>query len=477
MRACATVCRPTWFPAYLEQLAVLPVLPSGKADRNSLPPPRGERRLAARGEYAAPAAGAEQGLAELLASVLRIERVSADSHFFNDLGADSLLMAHFNAAIRQRGDLPPVSMKDIYLHPTIRQLAAALPATSPAQGPVEGPAQPVDGQAQNPVWAGEHSARPAEPDARPAGTPQYLLCGALQLLAFAGYVCLAALWLNMSIGWVATAHGMPQIYAHLAAVGGGGLLATGGVPVAVKWLLIGRWKRQRVRVWSLAYVRFWVVKGLVVTNPLVRLCVGTPLYNLYLWALGAKVGRGALILTPHVPVCTDLLSIGPGSVIRKDCYLNGYRAQAGFIETGPVTAGAGAFLFNGTPLKGLSWRLLGVRIGRRVFDDGCDIVERTLASVGSDCALNAGSTIQSHSLEDGTFKSDHFSIGAGCTIGTHAFVHYGVTMGDGAVVDTDSFVMKGECIPPRARWQGNPAAAMPDDDGSRRPASRSSGDA
>ncbi len=60
--------------------------------------------------------------------------------------------------------------------------------------------------------------------------------------------------------------------------------------------LIGRWTRQRIRVWSLAYVRFWVVKKLVVANPVVRLCVGTPLYDLYLRALGAKVGRGALIL-------------------------------------------------------------------------------------------------------------------------------------------------------------------------------------
>ena len=25
----------------------------------------------------------------------------------------------------------------------------------------------------------------------------------------------------------------------------------------------------------------------------------------------------------------------------------------------------------GTPFKNLVWRLLGVRIGRRVFDDGC----------------------------------------------------------------------------------------------------------
>ena len=127
-------------------------------------------------------------------------------------------------------------------------------------------------------------------------------------------------------------------------------------------------------------------------------------------------------------------------------------------------------IFNGTPYKTLIWRLLGVRIGRRVFDDGCHIVERTLTRIGSDCTLNAASTVQGHSLEDGTFKSGHITIGNGCTIGTDAFVHYGVTMGEGAIVDADSFVMKGEHIPPHARWRGNPAASVPDNDGRRPPA-------
>ena len=80
---------------------------------------------------------------------------------------------------------------------------------------------------------------------------------------------------------------------------------------------------------------------MIVANPLARLAVGTPLYTLYLRALGARIGRGAVIFTTHVPVCTDLLTIGAGTVIRKDVYLSGYRARAGVIETGPVTLGAG----------------------------------------------------------------------------------------------------------------------------------------
>ena len=117
-------------------------------------------------------------------------------------------------------------------------------------------------------------------------------------------------------------------------------------------------------------------------------------------------------------------------------------------------------IFNGTPFKGALWRLLGVRVGRRVFDDGCAIVERTLVSVGDDCTLGAGSIVQSHSLEDGTFKSDYIAIGAGCTIGTGAFVHYGSAMGRGSVLDADSFLMKGEVVPPHAWWCGNPATEV-----------------
>jgi hypothetical protein len=116
--------------------------------------------------------------------------------------------------------------------------------------------------------------------------------------------------------------------------------------------------------------------------------------------------------------------------------------------------------FNGTPFKNVVWRLLGVRVGRRVFDDGCYLTERALASIGSDCTLNTGCVIQCHSQEDGTFKSERTAIGAGCTLGVGAFVHYGVTVGDGAVLAADSFLMKGEDVPPHARWEGNPARAV-----------------
>jgi non-ribosomal peptide synthetase-like protein len=114
-------------------------------------------------------------------------------------------------------------------------------------------------------------------------------------------------------------------------------------------------------------------------------------------------------------------------------------------------------IFDGTPLKSLTWRMLGVRIGRRVFDDGCAISEKTLVTIGDDCTLGAGVVLQSHSMENGVFKSDRIRIGDGCTLGSNAFVHYGTTLGNGATLGTDAFLMKGTQVPPGARWHGNPA--------------------
>jgi len=42
-------------------------------------------------------------------------------------------------------------------------------------------------------------------------------------------------------------------------------------------------------------------------------------------------------------------------------------------------------------------------------------------------------------------------------LGVGAFVHYDVRMGDHAVLDADSFLMKGEVVEPYTVWRGNPA--------------------
>jgi len=266
----------------------------------------------------------ERVLAEILAVVLRVDQLSADSHFFDELGADSLVMAKFCARVRKRGDLPSISMQDVYHHPTIRSLAAALSFASPTT-------------ARPPVTAAMEAPTPTS-------TREYLLCGALQAVFFFAYSYAAVVAISEGYRWVLAGSGAVGICLRLIVASSSAFLAVSAVPVAAKWLLIGRWKAEQIRLWSLAYVRFWVVKTLIRSSPAARFFIGTPVYTLYLRALGAKIGPGAVIFSRSVPVCTDLLTIGAGTVIRKAAIFNGYRAQAGTIQTGPVTLGRDVFV-------------------------------------------------------------------------------------------------------------------------------------
>ena len=296
-----------------------------------------------------PATGTQSTLAEMLADVMRAERVPVDDHFFDDLGADSLVMAKFCARVRKREDLPSVSMKDIYRYPTIRSLAESF---AQAEADADAVSTPVPARA--PV--------PAEPAAT-ASTREYIVCGTLQLLFFLGYAWAAALVGARAYEWISAAKGYEEIYLRSVVFGGAGFIVLCTLPILAKWVLIGRWKPRQIRIWSLGYVRFWIVKTLVRSNPLALLTVGSPLYVWYLRALGAKVGPGTVIFSRNVPVCTDLLTIGADTVIRKESFFGCYRAHAGWIQTGTVTIGRNVFI--GEKTRARHQHLDGGRVAAR----------------------------------------------------------------------------------------------------------------
>jgi non-ribosomal peptide synthetase-like protein len=239
-------------------------------------------------------------------------------------------MAHFCARVRKRGNLPSVSMKDVYRHPTIRSLAAALADVAPSSA--------------------KSSVVAASEVATPTSTLEYVVCGALQLLFFLGYSYVAALAAAAGYEWISAGSDGVDIYVRLVLCCVAGFLAVCTLPILAKWILIGRWKPEQIRIWSLVYVRFWIVKTLIRSNPCALLFVGSPLYALYLRALGANIGPGVAIFSRRVPVCTDLLTIGAGTVIRRESFFLCYRAHAGRIETGAVTLGRNVFIGEKTVL-------------------------------------------------------------------------------------------------------------------------------
>ena len=172
-------------------------------------------------------------------------------------------------------------MRDVYQHPTVRQLAAG--AAGPASRPPDAP----------------RSASRARGAGQRAATP---LCGLLQLLMF-----LACVWPRRVRLESRAPAGSPAqpLRRPLRAVGrvrrwppssASCVLPIAGQVAARR--AAGSRARSRSGAWR--YFRFWLVKTLMRANPLV-LFAGSPLYLLYLRALGAKIGRGAAICLRERP--------------------------------------------------------------------------------------------------------------------------------------------------------------------------------
>ncbi|MFD2250779.1 non-ribosomal peptide synthetase-like protein [Pseudochelatococcus lubricantis] len=307
-------------PAYLEELPTIPMTVSNKADLRQLPKPT-STRLSAERPVVPPANDDERFLAGILADVLKLDEVSVEDHFFDDLGANSLLMAWFCTRVRAREGWAATSMRDIYLHPSVARLARHL--RRPEQ----------------------EAATPVEPEpTHEASALAYWTCGAAQLF-FYGIYSFFGLWaLDRGLDWVYVKLEEPlHLYLRCAVLAAALFFGMSAISIIGKWLLIGRWKAESFPIWSVRYYRFWVVKTLIRSAPVV-LFRGSPLYSLYLQLLGARLGRNTAIECRLVPVCTDLISLGDSAILRKDSIVLGYRAQSGYIHTGPVNVGRGAFV-------------------------------------------------------------------------------------------------------------------------------------
>lgn len=303
-------------PAYVETLTSIPMSTSHKADRKALPPPAGARFIARTSHFTKPVNATERHLARLLADALCLEDISTTDNFFEDLGAHSLLMAQFCNNLLDEFPHCDVSMRDIYEKPTIAELAEHVQGVSTI-----------------------HTE--AEPHRKPS-TLAYFACGAMQIATYALYLLIPAA-LVYGVAWTISAQSWIGAFARINVFGWGIFIGGSLIPVLAKWLLIGRFKPERIPIWSWKYYRFWVVRTLLATSPMMAF-KGLPIYNLYLRLLGARIGKHVVFFGKSIPVCTDLLEVGDGAIIRRDVISPGYRAQGGYLYTGKVKIGQDAYV-------------------------------------------------------------------------------------------------------------------------------------
>ena len=112
-------------PSTFTFVSTMPLTTNGKLDTKRLPAPDMPAPVAPPGSDSAvqPLSAMEEMMRSIWQDVLGRE-IGADENFF-DLGGNSLLAVRIAAAMRKQG-LPPLPMRDLYTHQTIRKLAAAL---------------------------------------------------------------------------------------------------------------------------------------------------------------------------------------------------------------------------------------------------------------------------------------------------------------------------------------------------------------
>jgi amino acid adenylation domain-containing protein len=130
-----------WLPAHMLPSAIvecdaLPLTANGKLDRDALPAPDAPAHGATPGSAAAgersdaPRTEAERVLARIWTAELGLEQPGVDDNFFA-VGGDSIIAIRVGAAARAAG--LPVTVERVFLHPSIRGLAAECDRATAAQ--------------------------------------------------------------------------------------------------------------------------------------------------------------------------------------------------------------------------------------------------------------------------------------------------------------------------------------------------------
>jgi len=253
--------------------------------------------------------------------------VSLDDDFFLDLGGHSLLAARMVSQLRQESGFEDLAVPDVYKFPTIQAMAAELDA--------------------------RHAVRPQAP--RQEGAPRrnvptsaaaHRICAIAQIFGLylvAGMYSLQWLAPYLTYGWM-VAEGYSVQRSILLAMG----ILLGLYPamlvasIAIKWLLIGRYKPGRYRLWGFYYFRWWLVNRVLGIVPVDYLS-GTPLLGLYYRLMGARIGANVYIETDDL-CCFDVISIGDDTSIGGDTTMLGYTVQDGMLHVGAISVGRRCFV-------------------------------------------------------------------------------------------------------------------------------------
>jgi non-ribosomal peptide synthetase-like protein len=117
----------------------------------------------------------------------------------------------------------------------------------------------------------------------------------------------------------------------------------------------------------------------------------------------------------------------------------------------------------GTPALNVWLRSLGTKIGRGVWCETYWLPEPDLVELRDGATVNAGCVVQTHLFHDRVMSMDRVVLRRGSTLGPNSVILPAATIGRDATVGPVSLVMRGELVPDKTRWVGNPIGPWADD--------------
>lgn len=120
---------------------------------------------------------------------------------------------------------------------------------------------------------------------------------------------------------------------------------------------------------------------------------------------------------------------------------------------------------SGTPVLNIWLRLLGVRVGRGVWCETYWLPESDQVRLADGATVNRGCVVQTHLFHDRVLSIDAVTLHEGATLGANSVVLPAASLGRHATVGPVSLVMRGESVPDKTRWVGNPIGPWLDDPG------------
>ncbi len=156
-------------------------------------------------------------------------------------------------------------------------------------------------------------------------------------IGVASLTVLQAVALRAGYGWAVLAGGFVMLIAGAVA---------GAVAVAAKWLVVGRIPVGEKPLWSSFVWRNEVADAFVETVAapwFARAASGTPVMNVWLRALGAKIGHGVWCESYWLPEA-DLVTLGDGATVNRGCVVQTHLFHDRIMRMDTVVLEAGATL-------------------------------------------------------------------------------------------------------------------------------------